>query len=165
MASAEELIREAYFAFQNISPGATDEKQQRARAKKFATRILRQYPVSIEARQARSILAQLKGEDVSASFVETHSHTNEIPPLTTPADAMEHRPRGEPGDTDWRSLWQLFLRLPLLQKRILMFVLLFIALFTAFTPFVLVFAFLLLAKRTAVKRLLHKILVSLNQKT
>lgn len=98
-------------------------------------------------------------------FVETHSHSSALQPLAVPADSTVHKPQVDPDDTDWRSLWQLFLRLPHLQKRILIFVLIFIALFTAFTPFVLVFAFLLLVKRAAVKQLLHKVLVSLHPKT
>lgn len=158
MASAEELIQEAYFAYQNVSPGATDENRQRSRAKKFAMRILRQYPVSIEAEQARSILDGLKVDDVPARFVNTHTHDTRSEKLAK----LPEKPGHEAAETEWKTLWQLFTRLPYLQKRILSFVLMFTVLFAVFTPFLWVFAFLLLVKRTAVKRLLHKVLLSMD---
>jgi hypothetical protein len=181
LASAEELIQAAYFELQNVTPGATDEERRRSRAIRLAKSVLRKYPVSIEARQARSILRQLKIDDSVRRFVDTHSHSNDAKPLaiTTMRRRPESGPTSEPvsrpglapkplvapADTDWRSLWQLFTALPYLQKRILIFILMFIALFVAFTPFVLIFAFLLLIKRDAIKPLIHRILVSMNPKS
>lgn len=181
MASAEELIQAAYFELQNVTPGATDEERRRSRAIRLAKRILRKYPVSIEARQARSILRQLKIDDSVRRFVDTHSHSNEAKPSvittmrprpeTSPMPRLASRsglgpkPLVAPTDTDWRSLWQLFTALPYLQKRILIFILMFIALIVVFTPFFLVFAFVLLVKRDAIKPLVHKILVSMNPKS
>ena len=161
MASAEELIREAYFAFQSMTPGATDESRHRARAKKLAMRILRKYPVSIEAKQARSILTQMKVDHAATRFVDTHSHSSETRPLAITAESTDYKPSVESNGTDWKSLWRLFAELPYLQKRILTFILLFLILFAAFTPFVLIFAILLIVKRNSVRPLLHKVLVSM----
>lgn len=168
MATAEELIQAAYFELQNVAPGATDEQRRRSRAIRLAKRILRQYPVSIEARQARSILRQLKIDDAAQRFVDTHSHGNDGSPIaiTTAAPKPESRPGFNPlvasADTDWKSLWLLFTALPYLQKRILIFIVMFIVLFVAFTPFVLFLAIFLLIKRDAIRQLLYKILVSMN---
>ncbi len=164
MASAEELIREAYFAFQNVSPGATDEGRQRALAKKFAMRILRQFPTSVEAEQARSILDSLKVAHAPARFVKTHSHSTGKRALAMPTD-KPGQGSDEAGEAEWKALWQRFGRLPYLQKRILVFVLMFVVLFAAFTPFVWVFAFLLVVKRTAVKQSLHRVLVAMDPET
>jgi hypothetical protein len=71
---ADELLREAQYAFQNVSHGATDSKKYAAKAKSFSRRILRKYPDSQEAIAARSILEKL-GERVSApKAVEQHVH-------------------------------------------------------------------------------------------
>lgn len=166
MASAEELIQAAYFELQNVAPGATDERRRRSRATRLANRILRKYPVSAEARQARSILRQLKIDDEVRQFADTHSHGGNVNPLATPSSHTKPEPRSEThiasANTDWKSLWLLFTALSYLQKRILVFVLLFIALFVAFTPFVLIFAFLLFIKRDAIRPLVHRILVAMN---
>ena len=123
-------------------------------------RVLRQYPVSIEAEQARTILdgLKIKVDDTPARFVTTHTHDTRNKKLAKPPE----RPGREPAETEWKALWQQFGRLPYLQKRILMFVLMFIVLIAVFTPFLWVFAFLILVKRTAVKQLLHKVLLSLD---
>lgn len=121
-------------------------------------RILRQYPVSIEAEQARSILDGLKVDDAPPRFVKTHTHDSRSEKLAK----LPEKPGREAAETEWKTLWQLFTRLPHLQKRILSFVLMFIVLFAVFTPFLWVFAFLILVKRTAVKQLLHKALLSMS---
>lgn len=59
MASADEWLREARYALQNVSPGSTDEHKYTVRAKSYALQVVRKYPHSIEAAQAREILAQL----------------------------------------------------------------------------------------------------------
>ena len=99
-------------------------------------------------------------------FADTHSHGGNVNPLATPSSHTKPEPRSEThiasANTDWKSLWLLFTALSYLQKRILVFVLLFIALFVAFTPFVLIFAFLLFIKRDAIRPLVHRILVAMN---
>ncbi len=53
------MIREALFALQNAGPGSADEHKNIARAKKYSLQVIRKFPHSIEATQAREILAQL----------------------------------------------------------------------------------------------------------
>jgi hypothetical protein len=80
VATADELIREAQYAFRNISHGSTNERKYRARAIKYAKRIIRKYPTSIEASQARMILRQLD------EYVEI-APPPAMPPLTTPTES------------------------------------------------------------------------------
>lgn len=165
MASAEELIREAQFAFHNVGPGSTDEKRNRARAKRFARRILRQYPVSAEAQQARAILSQL---DMEYALAADTSSVGRSTPSPAPAPMPARSPHddrsftAEAGDASWKQLWQLFSELPPLQRKVLVSVLVLILLFIAFTPFLFVFLIILLIKRDALRDLLHKGLVSMH---
>ena len=59
MATAGELLREAQYALGNVSGSSTDSSKFESQAKKLARRVIRQYPASIEAGQARAILEQL----------------------------------------------------------------------------------------------------------
>tara|TARA_R110002096_G_scaffold29497_12_gene88761 strand:+ start:4167 stop:4706 length:540 start_codon:yes stop_codon:yes gene_type:complete len=165
MASAEELIREAQFAFHNVGPGSTDEKRNRARAKKFAKRVLRRYPVSPEAQQARAILAQLDVEYAIAADTSAVSQKKHrlAPALSQSAAASEARTFvTQDGDSSWGHLWQLFSELPQLQKKVLLSVLTLFVLFVVFTPFLFVFLIILFVKRDAMRDLLHKVLVSMH---
>ena len=131
MASADELIREAQYAFRNISHGSTDEKKYRAMAEKYAKRVIRKYPASMEATQARSILSRLDVQtvaqpqpvvspDAAAEFEKSHSsgsgHTRNL--SSTPA-ASDSR-FGQSSDAeDWRGLIRRFLVLPHNKKKML----------------------------------------------
>lgn len=78
MPDANELLREAQYAFQNVSHGSTDSKKHAAEAKSLARRILRKYPDSREVAAARSILEQL-GERVPAPKAQDqHVHTTPV---------------------------------------------------------------------------------------
>lgn len=164
MASAEELIREAQFAFHNVGPGSTDEKRNRALAKKFAMRVLRKYPVSAEAEQARAILSQLKIEYALAADTAPVARQTQQPdaivPQATADDGRAFAIQG--GDSRWMDVWQQFSDLPKLQKNIIWSVLIFLLFFFAFTPFLFIFLILLLTKRDALRDLLHKALVSMH---
>jgi len=59
VASPEKLLLEAEFAFRNISPGSTKEKKYTAKAKRYASKLVRQYPASSEAERAHDILRHL----------------------------------------------------------------------------------------------------------
>jgi len=84
VSNADELLREAQYAFQNVSYGAMDSSKHAAKAKSTARRILRKYPDSQEAVAARSILEKL-GERVSGpKFNDQHVHV--------PQDEQHHRP-------------------------------------------------------------------------
>jgi hypothetical protein len=62
MAGADELLRDAQYAVQCISHGDTRENRAHtSEAKSLARKIIRKYPVSIEATQARAILDRLNG--------------------------------------------------------------------------------------------------------
>lgn len=142
MSSADELIREAQYAFRNISHGSTDERKYRARAKKYAKRVIRKYPTSIEASQARTILRQL-GEYVEIASPPT------TPPLVAPAESnaasefikdhaadsghtanVSNKPvasgsrfQNAVADEDWRTLLRRFMELPGSKKKFLGFIL------------------------------------------
>ena len=91
MANAEELFRDAYFAFQNVSPGSADEEKNTATAKRIAHRIIRKYPRSTEATQARTILRSL-GEYVALANptpITRTVHTSHRP-VATPS--RPHQP-------------------------------------------------------------------------
>jgi len=64
VSDAADMLREAQYEFQNVSPGAMDSKKHAAKAKSLARRIIRKYPDSYEATAAQSLLANL-GERVS----------------------------------------------------------------------------------------------------
>ena len=133
MASADELIREAQYAFRNISFGSTDEKKYRAIAEKYAKLVMRKYPVSIEAAQARQILDQMNvrvdvraplGEVPQASaadnFAKSHAldsgHTK-IEVRTPPAPTAQNQHAGN--KEDWRNLIRRFMVLPGSKKKFL----------------------------------------------
>jgi hypothetical protein len=80
VAGAGETLREAQYAFRNISHGSTDERKYRARAKKYAKRVIRKYPASIEAPQARAILDAL---DVSYATPESGAVTGPLQEAAT----------------------------------------------------------------------------------
>jgi hypothetical protein len=79
LADADELLRDAQYAFQNVSHASMDSKKFASRAGSLARRIIRKYPASPEAAAARSILEGL-GERLpkpTAQFQHVHSRTNE----------------------------------------------------------------------------------------
>ena len=67
MASAEHLLNEAHYAFANISYGESRaNKRNAARAKSLCRKIIRRFPDSTEASEARAILRRL-GEESPVS--------------------------------------------------------------------------------------------------
>jgi hypothetical protein len=133
LASAEELIREAQYACHNIGHGSIDERNFRARAKKYAKRIIRKYPASVEASQARTILSQLNvrvdiqlppsplaQSDAATDFKKDHAvdsgHTASV--ASTPVASSPGFQRAK-GTDDWRGLFRRFVELPLNKKKIL----------------------------------------------
>lgn len=126
MSSADELIREAQYAFRNISHGSTDEKKYRARAEKYAKRVIRKYPTSIEASQARRILDQMNvlidvrsqpnppsPLDAAADFERSHSsdsgHTRKTDGTPPRRDAQF---QSTSVNEDWRDILRRFAALP-----------------------------------------------------
>jgi hypothetical protein len=133
VASADELIREAQYAFRNVGHGSTDEKKYKARAEKYAKRVIRKYPVSIEASQARRILDQLNVQiaiepqpvvspppDAAGDFEKSHSsisgHTSN---LSSAPLASDSRFQQSDNAEDWRGLIRRFMELPRNKKKML----------------------------------------------
>jgi hypothetical protein len=117
LASADELFREAQHALQNVSPGSTDERRNIARAKNYAMQVVRKYPHTAEAAQARAILAQL---DVSiAAPVEPLAIRR--PGALAPRDERRPPPRFKAAvaDQQWRRILQRFVALPSNKKKLL----------------------------------------------
>ena len=90
MATAEKLLHEAQYAYQSISFGESrDNRRNTSRATSLAKKIIRKYPVSMEAGEARAILRRL-GEE-GYSFKSNSRHTHSLP--DAPKEAQHrHRP-------------------------------------------------------------------------
>jgi hypothetical protein len=75
MASAERLLNEAHYAFASISYGESlANKRHAARAKSLCRKIMRRYPTSMEAREARAILRRLGEESYVSTLPDQHRH-------------------------------------------------------------------------------------------
>jgi hypothetical protein len=75
MASAERLLNEAHYAFARISYGESlANKRHAARAKSLCRKILRRYPESMEASEARAILKRLGEESYVSTLPVAHRH-------------------------------------------------------------------------------------------
>lgn len=84
MTDADELLREAQYALQNVSHGASDSKKHAAKAKSLARQIIRKYPNSPEVASAQSILMRLGEGAPPAAPTFDHVHTE-------PAEQHEHQ--------------------------------------------------------------------------
>jgi hypothetical protein len=140
MASAERLLNEAHYAFASISYGESlSNKRHAARAKALCRKILRRYPSSMEASEARAILRRLGEESYVSTLPVQHSH------MTDTAHHVGSRKRtstpivsasaGSPA-LDWSGLIAVILMTPKIVLGILGVVA--VALFTVFGPIVLV---------------------------
>ena len=75
MADVDELLRDAQYAFQNISHGQSRENRKNsARAKYLAKQIIRKSPTSSEAEQAQQILTRLNPEAAEAAIQRRSEH-------------------------------------------------------------------------------------------
>lgn len=161
MASAEQLIQEAEYAFFNISPGSTNEAKYTATAKRLAKRVIARHPTGVEAVQARNILQQLgvrmpRATPRASVLIHNHSSSASHSPHPAPrvrkpastfkplspaqakaaATAISMRPKGtKSADApSWADVWQRYSALSYLQKKIVAFALLFLLLIVSFTP-------------------------------
>jgi hypothetical protein len=181
VASAEKLLLEAEFAFRNISPGSTDERKFTARAKRYASKLVRKYPASSEAEQAHTILRHLGvGYSSVKSRLSTRrpasrsphaDHTRESPhrhQLKTPkpsargslvvADSRNRsRKKQNMSDDSWENIWRIFLGLSHTNKRILAFLLMFVFVIIGFTPFLLVFFLYYVTQPARIRSHVHTI--------
>lgn len=142
MASADELMREAQYAFQNISFGdSPDNRKNSARALSLATKVLRKYPSSPEATVARSILWRLGDEAYVKKFNEQHIHAVTVEGAHAHSyaelrSAAAEEPigsvRGGTERLDWQRLTERIFRLP--KTALIMFVFAGTFLFGIFGP-------------------------------
>jgi len=75
MASAEQLLHEAQYAFQCISFGESRENRRNAaRAKSLCKKIIRKHPGSMQASEAHAILRRLGEEAYTSQMKSRHRH-------------------------------------------------------------------------------------------
>ena len=99
MASVEQFLNEAQYAFQSISSGETpDNRRNASRARSLCRKIIRKFPRSTEADSAHAILKRLGDEAYLSNLGSQHRHS------------ATHVPQARPtlGDEtvvlDWRGL-------------------------------------------------------------
>lgn len=145
MAGADDLLREAQYALQNVSPGSTAEHKYKISAKSYALQVIQRYPHSIEAAQARDILAQLNIQIAKpASPILTRqalaaplqSSAIERPPAVPAVRSKINRFAARPiAEDKWNAIFRRFLAVPSGKKKLLFGVLL---LLMALVPFSLI---------------------------
>lgn len=89
MASAEQLLNEAQYAFQSISSGETGHNRRNAaRAKSLCKKIFRKFPGSSEAAVAHGIMMRLGEEEFTSQLAVEHQHTTQAEHHTAPTPAL-----------------------------------------------------------------------------
>lgn len=87
MANAEQLLHDAQYAFHSISYGQTREnKRNAARAISLCKKIIRKFPIGIEADEAHAILRRLGEEAYSSNLAKRHRHISQ---------AEHHQPQSQ----------------------------------------------------------------------
>lgn len=75
MATAEQLLHQAQYAFQCISFGESrDNTRNRSRAKSLCMKIIRKHPATMEAGEAHAILRRLGEEAYTSEMATRHRH-------------------------------------------------------------------------------------------
>lgn len=113
MADAGELMRDAQYAFHNITHGESrGNRKNTSRAKTLARKIIRKFPSSIEAGQAQQILDRLDPDSATHSIQKVPEHQfdqkdrhEQVEPHHRPLDSSRS-PAGaaRAGDRDWKKL-------------------------------------------------------------
>jgi hypothetical protein len=119
MATAEQMLNEAQYAFANITFGESfANARHAARAKSLARKIIRKFPATMEASEARAILRRLGEEAYTSEMPIRHRHASQSEHHSSwKPPAVSRMPRvGQQagrGDTlDWGGLVGLLLGLP-----------------------------------------------------
>lgn len=135
MASPDQLLHEAQYAFLSISAGESREnKRNAARARSLSRKIIRNHPASMEAKEALAILRRLGDEAYVSAMGSRHRHITEEEHHQSPSPAPQPAfdTSGDPGMLDWRGLMTRLFELP---KTILILIaILGFFLFTIFGP-------------------------------
>ena len=157
MATADELLRDAQYAFHSVSFGDTREnRRNKARAKSLSQKIIRKFPDSVEARQAHSILGKLQGRAHTPRFEHDHAsdsqgRMNESPikpmglwvespaePRVESARAPINYEQQEDAKLNWRKIGRSFLRLELSTQLAVIAGVVLVGAFFGIFPFVLI---------------------------
>ena len=141
MASAEQLLNEAQYAFQSISSGQSPGNSRNAsRATSLCKKIIRKFPNSSYAAEAHAILRRLGEEAYSSRLGVEHRHTTQAKHHTAPTLMPKPKPLARPtrhDETvpfDWAGLIAVIL---VTSKTVLAVIAFFIVLlFGIFGPFV-----------------------------
>jgi len=115
MASAEQLLNEAQYAFQSISSGESrDNRRNASRANSLCRKIIRKFPTSTEAAAAHGILRRLGEEAYTSSLDLQHRHSTEHTFHEAPSPASQQRitQDDETVVVDWRGLLNLIFNTP-----------------------------------------------------
>ena len=119
MATAEQMLNEAQYAFANITFGESlANARHAARAKSLARKIIRKFPATMEASEAHAILRRLGEEAYTSEMEVRHRHVTQAEHHTKWKPlAAQRKPRvGQQagrGDTlDWGGLVGLLFGLP-----------------------------------------------------
>lgn len=116
MSSAEHLLNEAQFAFANVSFGQSlANTRHRARARSLCRKIIRKYPASMEAAEARALLRRLGDESYTSQMPVQHRHMTRASHHVR-NDAASPRPVTNTAGTnpafDWSGLLSVILMTP-----------------------------------------------------
>jgi hypothetical protein len=119
MASAEQMLNQAQYAFANISFGESlANARHAARAKSLARKIIRKFPATMEATEARAILRRLGEEAYTSEMPIRHRHVTQAEhhegwkplAITRPRRVGQQAGRGD--TLDWGGLIGLLFGLP-----------------------------------------------------
>jgi len=107
MASAEQLLNEAQYAFQSVSSGESPDNQRNAsRARSLCNKIIRKFPTGTEAAEAHAILRRLGDEAYTSHLSIEHRHITPSEHHTSPTPKPQARPThyDEAALFDWAGL-------------------------------------------------------------
>lgn len=119
MATAEQLLHEAQYAFNNIGyDDSRDSRRNARRAKSLCRKIIRRYPTGMEAAEAHAMLRRLGEEAYSSRIAVEHRHappsTHHKPPQVSAAPEQQRQTTGDVETIvfDWAGLFSLILATP-----------------------------------------------------
>jgi hypothetical protein len=142
MASAEQLLNEAQYAFQSISSGQSpDNNRNASRASSLCKKIIRKFPTTSYAAEAHAILRRLGEEAYSSHIAVEHRHIVPSKHHTAPTPTLKATPKRQARATrygatvpfDWAGLLAVILVTPKTVLAVIAFFV--ILLFAIFGPF------------------------------
>ena len=107
MASAEQLLNEAQYAFQSVGYGESrDNKRNASRAASLCKKIIRKFPTSSYAAEAHAILRRLGEEAYTSHLRVEHRHIAPSEHHTAPTAKLQTRPTRDDVTVpfDWAGL-------------------------------------------------------------